>query len=241
MISPTSTQQVFERMLRNVQAGVWETGSTIPSERSLIEEFGVSRIAIREALSMLRGLGVLDISHGRRTRVRPVDSETLGHLLPLMLISGGQRTFDQVFEVRLAIESQSAALAARRRTPEQLESMRRLVDRFKQKAATADPEVVQSDLNFHMEVARASHNPLFPILLKALAGFITFAQRESCRDDPVRRQRAVLSHEAIVDAIEDADSDRARVEMEAHLRYSMTRRIEDTAPTSSFEKKVDTV
>ena len=71
-------------------------------------------IAIREALSMLRGLGVVEVNHGRRTRVKSVDAGTLSHLLPLMLIGGGQQTFDQVFEVRLALESQTAALAARR-------------------------------------------------------------------------------------------------------------------------------
>ncbi len=87
----TSTQFVFQQMLDNLQSVVWETGVKIPSERSLIEEFGVSRMAIREAASMLRGLGVVD--HGRRTRVKLVDAGTLSHLLPLMLIRFGDIIF----------------------------------------------------------------------------------------------------------------------------------------------------
>ena len=229
MVTTSSTEQIFERMLRNVQTGVWVSGAQIPSERSLIEEFGVSRIAIREALSMLRGLGVLDISHGRRTYVRNVNAETFGHLLPLMLASGGQRTFDQVFEMRLAIESQTASLAARRRTSEQVERLRSLVGQFRAEMTSADANAQNTDLEFHLEIARACDNSLFPILLDALAGFLTFAQQESCRDDPVRRQRAILAHESIFDAIESRDADRSRVEMEAHLRYSMTRRIDDTS------------
>lgn len=213
-------------MLGNVQSGVWETGAQIPSERSLIEEFGVSRIAIREALSMLRGLGVVEISHGRRTRVKSVDAGTLNHLLPLMLM-GGQQTFDQVFEVRLALESQSATLAARRRTPEQLSRLDELLTQFRQAMNNSGDRAAQVvDLEFHLEIARASANPLFPALLEAFAGFVSFAQKESCRNDAARGERAILAHESIVDAIRDRDADRARVEMESHLRYSMTRRIE---------------
>ena len=245
----TSTQFVFRQMLGNVQSGVWQTGEQIPSERSLIEEFGVSRIAIREALSMLKGLGVVDVGHGRRTRVKSVDAATLSQLLPLMLIGGGQQTFDQVFEVRLALESQTATLAARRRTPEQLKRLEELRDEFRSAMNDGGDRSAQVvDLEFHLQIAQASGNPLFPTLLDALAGFVSFAQKESCRNDPIRGQRAVLAHETIVDAIRDQDADRARVEMESHLRYSMTRRIESDAEAKTpsaealhSEKKADSL
>jgi GntR family transcriptional repressor for pyruvate dehydrogenase complex len=179
---------------------------------------------------MLRGLGVLDVGHGRRTKVKPIGAETLAHLLPLMLASGGQRTFDQIFEARLGVESQSAALAARRRTTAQLDRLRDLVAAFRREMNQSESQSLATDLEFHMEIARASDNPLFPMLLESLAGFVTYAQKESCANNQERRLRAVMSHEAIFEAIRDGDSDRARVEMESHLRYSMTRRNGDTAP-----------
>ena len=74
-----------------------------------------------------------------------------------------------------------------------------------------------------------SGNPLFPSLLEALAGFVTYAQEASCKDDAHRSRRAVLAHESIADALDDRDAERARVEMEAHLRYSATRRISNEA------------
>src|SRR5262245_17142768 len=91
----STTQGLYSRMLDRIQAGEWPVGSAIPSERTLIDEFGVSRIAVREAVSMLRGLGVVEVSHGRRTRVRKIDARVLDQLLPLMLATGGQRTFQQ--------------------------------------------------------------------------------------------------------------------------------------------------
>jgi len=227
MVSSSSTERVFEFMLDNVRSGAWDWGAEIPSERVLIEQYGVSRVALREAISMLRGLGVLEVSHGRRTRVKKIGSEALARLLPLMLASGGQRTFDQIFEARLGVESQSAALAARRRTPEQVERLETLVSRFRAEIHSAEAHSLKIDLEFHMEIARASANPLFPMLLESLAGFVAFAQRESCAHHPERRLRAVMSHEAIFEAIRDGDSERARVEMESHLRYSMTRRIDE--------------
>src|SRR5690606_4067522 len=89
---PTATRGVFDAMFQNVSTGRWPVWTAIPSERTLIQDYGVSRIAVREALSMLRGLGVLGVGHGRRTVVRKIDSETFGQLFPLMLSSGGQQT-----------------------------------------------------------------------------------------------------------------------------------------------------
>lgn len=221
----TTTETVFRNMLRNVQSGEWPVGSPIPSERSLIGDFGVSRIAVREALSMLRGLGVLDIGHGRRTLVRKVDSETFAQLLPLMLASSGQESFDRIFEVRLALETASAHLAATRRTEEQLETLWELVSKYEQHASKGSEDATALDLQFHLAIAQASDNPLFPVLLESLSAFVFFVQKESCRDDEVRLQRAIYAHQAITEAIADRDAERARVEMEAHLRYSAARKL----------------
>lgn len=212
-------------MLNNILEGRWPAGEQIPSERDLIGQFGVSRIAIREALSMLRGLGILDVGHGRRTKVRSLGSESLGQLMPLLLLNDGQKTFDQVFEIRLALESASAYAAATRRSEEQLARLQKLARSFSDQIYNHKERCFDTDKEFHLEIARATGNPLFPTLLEALGGFVSFAQRESCRNDIARAERAAQSHESIADAIADADANRAKVEMEAHLRFSMTRKL----------------
>lgn len=223
----STTETVYKKMLNSIRVGEWQVGSSIPSERSLIDRYGVSRIAIREAVSMLRGLGVVDVSHGRRTRVRKIDAEIFGQLLPVMLSSGGQRTLEQIFEVRLTIEARAAFLAAISRTDDELKKLRLLQDRFrKQSRSTGRSLALKSDLRFHLQIAEATQNPLFPIMLEAISHFVVFGQAESCKDDPVRRQRAIAAHDSIVEAIADQDAERARVEMEAHLRYSATRVID---------------
>lgn len=81
----STTQWLFQQMLDRIERGDWPVGESIPSERALLAEFGISRFPLREALSMLRGLGILDISHGRKSVVRQIDSDILGRLFPLML------------------------------------------------------------------------------------------------------------------------------------------------------------
>jgi GntR family transcriptional repressor for pyruvate dehydrogenase complex len=223
--SQTATQSLFEQMLANVSSGDWKVGASIPSERTLIQDFGVSRIAVREALSMLRGMGILDVSHGRRSVVRKVDAETFGQFFPLMLSGGGQRTFDQVFEVRIAIESRTAYLAAQNRTEQECQQLTQLAKAFREQIQSGDAQASESDLNFHLAVARMTQNPLFATLLEALLGYVSFVQQESCKNDLQRSQRAVAAHEAIAEAIAQQDAERAQVEMEAHLRFSATRKL----------------
>lgn len=223
----SATQNLYLEMLGKIQAGRWPVGSLIPSERALIDEFGVSRIAVREALSMLRGLGLVDVHHGRRTRIRRVDSEIFRHLLPVMLASGGQLTFDQIFEVRMLIETQTAGLAARCRSAEQLAELNACVAEFAARAEREDPRTVEADFQVHLQIARITGNPLYAILLEGLAGFVVLAQEASCRNDPVRRRQAVLSHQAIAEAIAAQDAARATDEMQKHLAFSASRRIDE--------------
>ncbi len=211
------------QMLDRIQTGQWAIGASIPSERALMEEFGVSRIPIRESLSTLEALGVLDIGHGRCAVVKRIDVSALGRLFPLIISMEGQQSFHQIFEVRLALESQTAYLAAHRRSEQDLQRLTELHERFCRQVAAGQRESLDTDLEFHVQIASAAKNPLFPVLLQALAEYVKFVQRESCLGDAVRVQRAIQSHESILESIRWQDAERARVEMEAHLRYSSNR------------------
>ena len=220
----TSTAEWLNaQMLDRIQSGQWAVGDSIPSERALMEEFGVSRIPIRESLSTLRALGVLDIGHGRCAVVKRIDISALGRLFPLIISMEGQQSFHQIFEVRLALESQTAYLAAHRRSEQDLDRLAELHDRFCRQVAADERDSLDTDLEFHVQIASAAKNPLFPVLLQALAEYVKFVQRESCLGDSIRVQRAIQSHESILESIRWQDAERARVEMEAHLRYSSSR------------------
>lgn len=221
--TPSTPQRLFEEMLEKIRSGEWPADQPIPGERTLKEEFGVSRIALREALSMLRSLGILQTGHGRGSVVRRLGPEFFRRLFPLILSAEGTRSYDEVFEVRVAIEGPATYLAATRRTAADLERLDELVALFRSQAESESPERAETDLEFHLAVARSSGNPLFPALLNAISGFVIYGLRETwtrAGETPLARARAIDRHEAIVEAIRRRDAELARNEMEAHLRYT---------------------
>ncbi|HZE98109.1 MAG TPA: FadR/GntR family transcriptional regulator [Planctomycetota bacterium] len=214
-----------DALLERIRSGEWAVGAELPSERELMAEFKVSRIPLREALAGLRALGVLHTRPGSGTRVRRVDAQTVAQLLPLILTLEGRRTFAQVFDLRLAVESQTAALAARHHTDLDARDLRAILARLRADLDANLEEAVETDLDFHVAIARATQNPLFEMLMRTLAELVKHVQVESCKDDPIRRRRAFDAHEAITEAILARDADRARAEMDAHLRTSASRNL----------------
>jgi GntR family transcriptional regulator, transcriptional repressor for pyruvate dehydrogenase complex len=225
----SKVEQLTRAMLDRIRSGEWPVGTLLPAERNLVEYFGTSRIALREAMSTLRALGVLDTEHGRGSTVRRIDASILEQLVPLMFSLEGEQPFEQTFELRLALESRTAYLAALRRTDDELAEIEGLAAEHRRQSEGELGGAVAADVAFHMAVARAAHNPLFPIVLKAISEFVKYVQTISCTNNPVRRARAVQAHESVCEAIRDRDAERARVEMEAHLRYSARRLLRDGA------------
>jgi GntR family transcriptional regulator, transcriptional repressor for pyruvate dehydrogenase complex len=230
-ISHGTTDSIRQTLLGRIRSGQWPAGTELPSERELMDEFKVSRIPLREAIAGLRALGVLHTRAGSGTRVCRVDAQTVAHLLPLILTLEGERTFGQVFDLRLAVESQTAALAARHHTDQDARSLKQLLSQLKADLDANLEEAVETDLDFHVAIARATQNPLFEVLMRTLAELVKHVQVQSCKDDPIRRRRAFDAHEAITEAILARDADRARAEMEAHLRTSASRQLETGIPS----------
>ncbi len=212
------TNRIFDILVGRIQSGEWPIGFVIPSERAMIEEFGVSRIALRESLSRLRALGVLKIAHGKRTTVARMDSSALGRLFPLMLSLEGEQTFQDFFDARLTMELRTSYLAARNRTDENLARMDALLEQMASGPSETAQEWSRKDLALHLEIARATQNRLFPPMLEALSGFVFHVQQIGINGYPNRRRIALKAHFTIVEAIRYRDAARAQSEMEAHLR-----------------------
>lgn len=216
-----SSARLRDHLLEGIQSGRWRAGDPLPSERELVTAFGLSRAAVRESLSELGGLGVIDRGQGRRAVVRPIDSSTFTKLFPVMLAHDGAKTHRDVFEVRIALESTAAATAALRRTDEEAHRIALAAEAYgAQIEQEADTPAVDLDFAFHRAVAEATHNPLFPTLLEAISGFVLYAQQASGHQGHSALVDAHENHIAIARAIRDRDPDRARLEMSYHLHRS---------------------
>ena len=211
-----------------IRDGQLQPGDKLPTEAAVMEEFGVSRTVVREAISRLQASGLVETRHGVGTFV----SDT-----PLASADGGFRIdaaqFETlrdvvaVLELRIGVETEAAALASRRRTEENLTALREALREFGL-AVAEGRDAVAADFQFHLEVARATQNDHYLQLMNTLGAHIIPRSRLVGETDEAGRQaylrRVNAEHESILDAIEAQDSEAARAAMRTHLANSRERR-----------------
>jgi GntR family transcriptional repressor for pyruvate dehydrogenase complex len=205
---------VAEALVDRILSNVYPENSLLPPERELCTDMGVSRTVVREAIKLLETQRLVRIEHGRGTIVQAPDPGLVRDSLELLLRRGGYEMED-LMEIRKILEVGMAALAAERRTPAHLEVMQRCLDTMR--ARPGEPEgYVDADVGFHDEIARAARNPLFSLLLSALAGPLRKSRLESFSGPSMVRLR-IRQHEEIFDGIAKQDAARAQQAMSGHL------------------------
>jgi DNA-binding FadR family transcriptional regulator len=209
-----------------VRDGTLAPGSKLPTEAAIVAEFGVSRTVVREAMSRLQAAGVVETRHGIGTFVVGYGDASTFRIAPDRL--GTLKDVIAVLELRIGVETEAAALAASRRTRENITALRSALDAF-EAAVEAGRDAVGPDFQFHLEVARASQNRHFAELMATLGGMmIPRARLETAQPFTPERQaylrRVNLEHESIFEAIERKDPEAARAAIRTHLVNSRERR-----------------
>ncbi|HRN76080.1 FadR/GntR family transcriptional regulator [Ottowia sp.] len=223
--SRSLTTDVVQALGDQIRDGRLPSGSKLPREADLMTEFGVSRTVVREAMSRLQAAGMVDTRHGIGTFVLGLGDASLFRIAPEQLST--LHDVIAVLELRIAVETEGAGLAARRRTDDNVAALRSALAAF-DAAVQEGRDAVGPDFQFHLEVARATQNPRFAELMNALGGsMIPRARLEdeaaaSSRLDYLRGVHA--EHESIFDAIVRQDADAARAAMRTHLSNSRERR-----------------
>ena len=211
------TEAVAERLLELISSGKLKPGDKLPPERELAEHLNVGRTTVREALKLLTLTGLLEAKRGQGTFVgREFGESMLEQIAWSILLS--ERAFEQLFEVRWALEVLAARLAAERATPEEKEAIGAHCELLKADAEDVE-HMVKIDLAFHQAIAKASHNQLLERLMLSLHGFLESYIRQSIRatESP---ESTYQEHDAICTAIAAADPQRAKQAMETHLAIS---------------------
>ncbi len=217
---------LVELLEEQFRTGQFAPETRLPTESALMKTYGVSRTVVREALSSLQASGWVKTRHGVGSFVQAQS------LAPVFALNTQQRdTLHEVIatlELRVAVESEAAALAAQRRTQPQLQALRTALVQFQQALAQGVDSAAQ-DYAFHLELARATHNPRFVDLLATLGVNGIPRARLSGADAPETTQREYLQrvqaeHESIVQAVADQDPEAARAAMRTHLVNSRERR-----------------
>ncbi|MBU2698476.1 MULTISPECIES: FadR/GntR family transcriptional regulator [Pimelobacter] len=197
-----------------------QPGDRLPSERDLAVRLDVSRTALRDRLGMLEGLGVLRRRTGAGTFVETLRPDALAFALNLA-ISSSHLPLASLESVRIALERQAAAEAARRADPVLIAYMKRAIDTMAATELSAD--VLVADRAFHQSLLRAAGNPSLTFFAEALSNVLTkdLAERsERLSQERLSTSRQALlvdHHTRIYDAIVAGDPDAAMRAVDEHF------------------------
>ncbi|MDB5898216.1 MAG: GntR family transcriptional regulator [Ramlibacter sp.] len=222
----TLAHDVVDTLAGRVRDGSLAPGEKLPTEAAIMEEFGVSRTVVREAISRLQAAGLVATRHGVGTFVVGMGDAATFRISPDQL--GTLQDVIAVLELRIGVETECAALAASRRSADNLATLRNALTAFNA-AVQEGRDAVGPDFQFHLEIARATQNHHFVDLMATLGGMmIPRARLEPPgpltpeREAYLRRVNA--EHESIVEAISRQDPEAARAAMRTHLANSRERR-----------------
>ena len=220
------TADLVQALGDRIRDGRLAAGGKLPTEGEIMAEFGVSRTVVREAISKLQASGLVSTRHGVGTFVVGLGDTAAFRIAPDQFAT--LRDVIAVLELRIGVETEAAALAASRRTAQNLADLRGALDAFTA-ATEAGRDAVGPDFQFHLEIARATQNAHFADLLGTLGTMIIPRARLETAEplSPERREylrRVNGEHESIYDAIAAQDAEAARAAMRTHLANSRERR-----------------
>lgn len=215
-----TNERLFLEVVRQIEdriiAGELKAGDMLPAERIMAEQFGVSRTVIREATKALELRGLVEVQHGRGVMVvRPSADSVADSVVRFLKIQ--ESPIWSLHELRSILEVEFSGLAAERRTEEDLKT---LTDLFQHMSASLDSplEYVEYDFEFHRALAKAAHNPLFPLVLEPYVTLMREARRLGAMARNASR-RSIGFHKPILEAIKNRDVAAARRAMREHFAY----------------------
>lgn len=214
---PSLSIIVADELIQQINAGNFGIGDELPSESQLADSFGVSKPVVREALSELRALGIIEITQGKPAKVCEVSVRPMARFLRV-LSSQNENGLTEAMGLRRLLETEIVGLAASRITDTELESLRFLVDSMRTQEHDHD-EWVELDSEFHMRIAKASRNRLMLYLVEVLRGVLWDTIYTLRRQWTVEElNNTVQRHQAVLDALKERDPEAARCAMDEHFR-----------------------
>lgn len=208
------SKTVADDLLARIGRREYKAGDRLPSEHALMAEYGVGRNTIREAMQSLRTLGLVEIRPrlGAKVLASGVENALASSAVSVLL---RDQTVNELYEVRLILESAAAEKAAMHRTDEDLLAMRRALTHFRVAYEMGTP-VWEADIEFHQAIVDACGNSMVARVLAPVSELLRNT-RQVTGTLPAAVELALEQHDEIAAAIEARASTRARRAMTAHI------------------------
>lgn len=196
-------------------------GDRLPSETNLAKEFSVSRTVVREAFKSLAAMRLINLSAGKRATVAHLDHGAMSLMIEHGVVTE-QISVQQIYDVRRSIETRTVTLASLRRTEAEAQTI--LHHAAQMRIQVENPDLVmEHDLAFHLEIAKASRNPIFSMIVGAFQGVSRQSWSVGWRSRTEASERLAMAqtHIDIADAIATGDPQKANALMTTHFNDSI--------------------
>lgn len=215
------SDQVLERLRDKIESGEIAPGELMPSERDLMEQFGVGRPAVREAMQSMHVMGLITIAQGGRARVNQLSTASAVQnmdAIARLLLSSSPDNLEHLKEARRMFEIGMVRTAAEKATESDIIELRDLVARQSEKLGDAEA-FIAADMGFHRRIAEISGNPIFVSLSDGMLSWL-FTYHSDLLHWSGNEAVTLREHIEIVDSIQAGAPDRATAAMRAHLDRS---------------------
>lgn len=207
------SDQVFEQLKANLIDGTWKPGDKIPSENELTEAFGISRVTVRQALSRLAALGLIETRLGEGSFVREIKPAVyMQGMIPYIYLS--EDSTREVLHFRLLTEPEYAADAAEKLTEEERKMLKQTLKDMEQYQNEVE-KYVESDAKFHAIIAEATGNSLVIQLNMIIQDTLKRNIQELSLK--VGAENGLKYHRRLIHVFEEKNGQEARKIMREHL------------------------
>ena len=228
--------QVAKRIQHQMTLGIVPTGTKLPSERNLSEQFGVSRVVIREAMKVLVRDGTVAMEPGRGAFAVDRTDDALWKSFDLLRKVHGLDD-ESIMEVRVPLEIAVARLAAQRADPDDLAQLQACIDKMERCYTDIDLHA-SADERFHLGMAAATKNPLFKALMQSIV-YLFAEPRRSISSMALQRgtpNLALSYNRRLLEAIRNRDATMAEAVMRSHMDQ-ITEALSDARSLQRLHKK----
>lgn len=203
----TKPQAIVDRLVDFIAARAFSPGDQLPTEKVLMEALAVGRSSLREGIRKLEAMDIVQVRHGTGTFLKRAPSR--GEILVPLVIEHERESLLQALDIRRALESHAAILAARSATSEQIDTIRHELEEM-ERVHLSTGDALAEDLRFHLAVYEAANNPLFEKLIGPVRGpFRMFFDKSA--GQPNFGQSSFPLHRTLYEAIARRDAEGARL------------------------------